>query len=382
MDLEAMHSVLAKVVGQPASASMDLIRAQLDADPVFQVLEQNAYIRIGTGRSSTDTIQVAAWIFAQAQSEDLDGLLERVDQVLRTNRANAFAAAALEGIDCDQTIDLTEELQLIPGGQVPQRVGEDMISVQRPKNLPPLPVGPRELHHTAALIWRYEEHPVYTASEEPLSDVVKLTDLYDVASCLTALGGVAPLPLAGWHDFEDPVPGMTGSMTVVHDPEIDLPRKFEPGPFDPENAQTIVQQYLRLDESSKDKLRIPLQRLNLALRRRQMEDRAIELGIALESLLLADSGSNIDLTLRIGLRGALLLGGDITVRRRHDRLLKNVYWVRSKAVHGGKVPQECKGQRVEQILSDGLDLCAALLRTMISRGVPSESQWTDLQLGA
>ena len=110
---------------------------------------------------------------------------------MRTNRASAFAIVTLVGIDCDQTIDLTGELQLIPGGRVPQRHRDVLASVLAP-NLAPLPGGPQDVHRTAALIWRFEQHPVYISWEESSSPGVNMADLYDVASCLTALGGVAP----------------------------------------------------------------------------------------------------------------------------------------------------------------------------------------------
>ncbi len=72
-------------------------------------------------------------------------------------------------------------------------------------------------------------------------------------------------------------------------------------------------------------------------RDRDFADQAIDLGIALEALLLHELGKEDrgELRYRLSLRGAWLGGGDEQERAEIQRTLKAVYDLRSRAVHAG-----------------------------------------------
>lgn len=113
------------------------------------------------------------------------------------------------------------------------------------------------------------------------------------------------------------------------------------------------------------------------MRRANAEDRAIELGIALESLLLNDIESYTPLSYQLRLRGALLHGGTETDRANVYDLLYDIYDLRSKAAHGGKLKIRDKfrnGQRMktESRLWQGIELCAHLIRK-----VAEQKKWPD-----
>src|SRR5439155_10770879 len=117
--------------------------------------------------------------------------------------------------------------------------------------------------------------------------------------------------------------------------------------------------FKRLRENERARLRIPLDRLNRALRRGAQIDAAIELGIALESLLLNDlEDERGELTFRLRLRGARFLADTLIERKDVDRLLRDVYSTRSIAVHTGRLPERIGGASTAQLLEDGCRLAA------------------------
>jgi hypothetical protein len=115
-----------------------------------------------------------------------------------------------------------------------------------------------------------------------------------------------------------------------------------------------------------NKVRIPIQRLESALAQRSNHvDSAIDLGISLESLLLADEA---ELSFRLSLYGAWLLGVDSATRKTIFDELRMLYTCRSKAVHNGKVDDVIKGYAVADLLPRGYEHAARLIRWTIEHG--------------
>lgn len=99
------------------------------------------------------------------------------------------------------------------------------------------------------------------------------------------------------------------------------------------NALMIA--FNKLSPNNKSRLGRILSRLSQAKRREQIEDKILDLGIALEMSLLEDNKSNDQLSLSFRLRGSWLLGKNKEERRRIFRQLKDLYVYRSQVAHSG-----------------------------------------------
>jgi hypothetical protein len=134
---------------------------------------------------------------------------------------------------------------------------------------------------------------------------------------------------------------------------------------------------------SGDKLRMTsaLSRLSQAKRRIQIEDKILDLGIALEMALLDDNDNNDQLSQSFRLRGSWLIGED-----GHDRhiiygQLRDIYKYRIQVAHSGFL---CKnnGTQIEEVRSrfqEFSSLSERILRHLIYKGHP---EWSKLILGA
>jgi hypothetical protein len=103
-------------------------------------------------------------------------------------------------------------------------------------------------------------------------------------------------------------------------------------------------------------------------------DSAIDLGISLESLLMADAGTS-ETTYKFSLRGAHLLGGaDEAKRVEYFDIFTNLYGIRSTAVHQGQLPKalarKIPGEDVSSSLKKGYGVAGHAIREMILQGVP------------
>jgi hypothetical protein len=105
-------------------------------------------------------------------------------------------------------------------------------------------------------------------------------------------------------------------------------------------------------------------------------DRALDLGMAAEIVLMHDLGtSNTEITYKIGSRAAWLLGESAAERAQIFDEMKHLYKARSDAVHSGVLPPKSK---VDLDLAD--QLVVRVVQAILQRG--SFPDWTGLTLGA
>jgi hypothetical protein len=149
--------------------------------------------------------------------------------------------------------------------------------------------------------------------------------------------------------------------------------------IDAKAAVDLAAAYFRIDHQRRNKmLRIPLDRLDKAAHDRDFTDRSIDLGIALEALLLHDLGKEDrgELSFRLSLRGAWLGAKDEKERAVIKTALRKMYDLRSRAVHSGMVEQS---QQHRETINQGAALCKQLIRKIID--ADCRIDWNALVLG-
>ena len=109
----------------------------------------------------------------------------------------------------------------------------------------------------------------------------------------------------------------------------------------------------------------------------KLEDRYIDLRIALEAIYLKDfiNEHSQEMRFRLALFGAWHLAADFEERRSVRRALRDAYDTASKAVHEGELPEAMK-----PTLSTAQNLCRRGILKLLRDGPPAD--WGDLVLGA
>lgn len=117
--------------------------------------------------------------------------------------------------------------------------------------------------------------------------------------------------------------------------------------------------------------------MNLSRRRNSYVDKAIDLGIALESLLLHDRKPDEQIAFPFRLRGAWLLGQDGRERRNYLKLFKEIYGLRCKAVHNGRFDKKYF-DKITELLKIGDELCIRIIDWILeNKKMPD---WDELVL--
>jgi hypothetical protein len=197
-------------------------------------------------------------------------------------------------------------------------------------------------------------------------------ELADVPLLITALGPYAPLILGSWDEAEDWVPDLhRGGYANLPEPSR-LGEYSQTLATDLRDLPDLHAEWLTQTESRRQHLRIALNRMNSAIRHLDVVESAIDLGIAMEALFLADRGPDrgeLGFTLRV--RAARLLGTSGASRRDIAKLFRELYDLRSKAVHTGKLHRPAKDyDKLKGLLSQGSVYVAEAIRRIIKEGEP------------
>ena len=117
---------------------------------------------------------------------------------------------------------------------------------------------------------------------------------------------------------------------------------------------------------------------------RNQVDKIIDLGIAFEALHLSDISETTELSFRLRLRAAWLLGKDQVHRQELMKDFSKIYEWRSKAVHTGRLPNKTKKtpytpEETEAFIAKAQDLCRDSIMKILEDG--KFPDWSSLILG-
>ena len=152
-----------------------------------------------------------------------------------------------------------------------------------------------------------------------------------------------------------------------------------------EEAKSLYKRLAEIPEATKEALRVPMDRWTKSTGQRDPADRMIDLGIALESLYLNDSGLQGELGFRLAIRASWHLGKDKAHRAKLMKDFRKIYDWRSRAVHSGNL--EGKKDKVasdptkrDEFISHAQELCSESIKTIIRES--NMPDWNAIVLGS
>ena len=155
--------------------------------------------------------------------------------------------------------------------------------------------------------------------------------------------------------------------------------------FDASMAADLVKAYVKLASTPtlKNRVQTAMERLHQALVRRSPADKALELAIALETLLVASPGEH---TFKIALRAALLTAENLEERSRNRAIIEAVYGMRSALMHSGEAPTECKvrgyGRKpAVEVAAEATTITALIIRRVLTEGRLPDWRTVELSNG-
>lgn len=296
-------------------------------------------------------------------------------KLVETNEAEAWFVGVLTGLSISNPIDLFDDVKLVPFVDLPATGHKRNLSLRAAELRKHAAIMSAP---SSALILRYRIPELFVWGDtppQPLPDHDrKVYRLRDIADCLM-VGSASPVGIcAEWFNVAEPAAPRLADYVMTQDPDVAFLGSFETGKFDLDATVPILTSYESFSGDLAG-LRLAMKHLRRAWRRSMsFDDKAIDIGIALEVLLA--HGSRQEIRHRVGIRGAWLLGESVDERAEINKVITALYDMRSGAVHSGHAPVSVKinGERVR--IFDAIERSYQLLGRIYA-AILAHGDWPD-----
>lgn len=310
------------------------------------------------------------WLGGRASEVGADRALGDLNRYLDADYFPALQVMALGGVIVDRSHELSDSISLVPFGRLPASRQKRWLQPQR--GLPIDKSAP-----TAALIREFQHPKMHLEPDSETPDELRswneAQDLRDARLCLSLAGPCGPVRVAKWEQAAAWVPCLGGehSPTSIQRPlSAHVTRREELSTQEIKRAAAFLDKYSKVERGKRDWLQTALERFSSAYQRPSDVDKAIDLGIAIETTFLHDIDQFGELTFRIRTRAARLLGSTAAERKDLYRLFGDLYSLRSSAVHEGRLPSsKMRGRTPREVLEQGFEQLAKAIHKIIDEDV-------------
>jgi hypothetical protein len=350
----------------------------------FLPLSESHYLTTIGGASKIDSSDVAnAMVERLVLGVPPEQIIADWEHLLTNRNGAAISVTGLLGVQLTAPITLTPSIRLARAEDIPgSREREALFRIGR-FGEPIFSFGVFEER------WRFPSAAILVE----LTDYTLIRDgtlkadtsgfLYQLASikekvlaAITLSGSCAPVPSWSYEIAIHPalpygnLGGAGGSGSLA-------PAPIRQGQVDADLLPTFYAALAELEQKDWVSLSLSIGRLARSRGHMSPADRAIDLGIAIETLLLhreGGPGAKSELRNKVGMRGAWLLGRTPEEREQVFLVLRKAYDARSQAVHNGTL-----SPKNIAVLEEADAICTQLLRTVVQMG--AYPNWDKVVLG-
>jgi hypothetical protein len=342
------------------------------AEPTLEIFNHATQCALGYS-TKVDSRFLVRWLISRGQQVGAFQAVSDLSRYLSEHTIEVTEVLAVCGVVVSCQIEL-EKFSLIDWNDLPETDTKFQVMSQAFSGGKTPTVALIRRHK----IERKHRRPWEMEVETPMPP---FEPVLDILRCVTAVAGTGIRRLNYWFEPPEWAPwavsrsnfGVDGtSFPWDHDlVEAAIPQ-----------LSRTVSSFCSLNESQRVRLRVPLDRLNRSyIARTNSVNVAIELGIALESLF-APTKLSEGIAFAVRTRAARFLGGTRDERQQTIKTLRDVYDLRSRAVHSGRFDADNKNKWkdesvVRKALQEGQQLVGKSLVKVIQQGEPN---WEEFDI--
>lgn len=374
---DAFAWAAARAVRENSAPEVQALLAAIASDGVLSAIAGKNLTHMGGLDRTLEADSVAtSLIVAELMGHAGEVSLPRLQRVVSENSATGFLVQRLDGVTVSERIQVAPSVEVMPEADAPPARQQFLMTGFRSGNQP-----------TAAIVKRLSISPLFRPPAMPLdfSAVAHAhEELAEVAHAIgvATAGNATPLNTAGtFHDvvLDTLAPG-------GHSYPTKAPSWWSAAsePLTEEalrDALRAIQKFKQRKHGSRSAA-IIAERLVGSRRGPHLADRALELGIALEGVLTFGDDDTTEVSFRVRLRAAWLLGADGEARSIIFDWVKAIYGLRSKVAHGKSLPDQVniagRAVPVGVVIDLGSRLCSAAALSLFV--LDAETGWKQIVL--
>lgn len=295
-------------------------------------------ISTGSGASRFEINTLAMWFLWAVNEYGNEKAELNLNLYLDSETVPVINTLWVLGIEVDQTIELDNGIKIIPIEDMPDSRDKEQYLKHDFIIMPYRTPKPK-----AAIT--YEVNINKSRKDDDFSNSIEKdkefwdssTKLNELSLLLNALEGVSCIPYYSTSYTLPEMPigmfGGSGGGSSLHDV---IGHRTSKLPSDcATKINNLQASFNALNGNNSTRFTRVLSRLSQSKRREQIEDKILDLGIALEMALLDDNKNNSQLSLSFRLRGSWLIASNYEERKTIYKQLRDIYNYRSQVAHSG-----------------------------------------------
>jgi hypothetical protein len=325
------------------------IIADLRSDPRVSALN-GMMLSTGSGAAAFEQSHLEMWYLWSVNEHGAEVTKAHLDSWLDADEVEVIATLWVHGLKVDDAIELADGYSIVSPTRMPDSTHkEQAVQFKMPA------MGEVSEFPTAAITRMCCVRKVRKGIEVPTPE--RDTEfwstqqrLLDIATVLNVLPGVSCLPAfsTGYCLPTNPYGPFGGSGGGVHMYDVIGRHQTTLTQEHREPLLSALADFQALPDKEQQRFRRILGRLSQGKRRFEIEDKIMDLGIALEMLLLRDNPHREQLALTFRLHGAWLVSAATEERLQNYKILQDLYDNRSRVAHTGLLA-EGNPQRITEV---------------------------------
>jgi hypothetical protein len=361
------------ILERPAPDIAEITRPLTDLLAVHPVFGPGRSIFFATKQFQLNSHFSPQGLLQKMLASDAPSAVAWLHRLFEIDRAHLRMVAAVHGLEVQQPLNLINGVCLFPLTAAPDSYRLRMLARRYQINLWSMMDAASVMPPAIAVFDMGTVIATADLASGKATHDAAYDALLDAARAFTLADRGAPVVGNSWTEFVDP------ALALAEFGIVWMGARFEgslseAGPLNVDGeALAWAERYLRMDGSARRSVDVALDRLNLARRRRSLGNQAIDGAICLEALL--SDNDQQEMTYKLGLRAALLLGTTLTERQEIREAVRNFYRLRSKVVHG-RVRGTQDSPLDSQCVWQGLKICTQAVRSIVLRNArPDFAAW-------
>ncbi len=338
-------------------------------------------ISSGSVASMFEIKRLAMWFLWLANESGLDIANASLERFLTDESISILNTLWILGISVEAPVDLVEGYKILPIEKMPDSREKDEFSKLGTHQFGDITNQPKAAIVKECLVLKTSPNELAQlgTGSELLSTQKQLLDISLLLNSLPQISCTSHFQTA--YPSNAPFGPFGGSSGGIYSPDVPSRNNTICTLEHASQLCELIKVFSRKAASEQIRLHRILHRIAQAKKRMQIEDKILDLSIALEMLLLGDNGNNDQLSLSFRLRGSWLLGSDASSRSELYKQFRDLYGYRCQVAHSGIL---CKGNAQEiQAVWRNFDSYASLAERVVQKVIRDGTpDWTQKLLGA
>ena len=374
-----------------AGTAAHFLRQQLLADNQLGPLRHGWIAQPISGSIIHVHMLLFALVRAALDGEDVAATYGQFVEFATTKESTITWYAPVVGLQTPEVVELENNVALLPWSRVPEpnrhrfendptsfRAERVNVFLAQPSAAIRVSLPARQVLFSSNV----EAQTILGEESAPYAEITRANEIaMDIVRSATVATDALIAVVGSWIELSG-VANRFSPRSFSYDPAFFdfslLASAGRPATIAPPELRQLYSALAASGKKHRDILRLSIDRLTMSLRRQDVVDTSLDLGIALEAMLLHDLPDKGELRYRIAIRGASYMGASAAERREIFGLLRKVYDQRSKAIHEGRLTGDEAAAR--KLVRQGTSFVGRTARRILLAGTFPE--WEDYVLGA